>query len=539
MIPGLEYAPKVGDESIYERRLHGNERMTAAIAEHADGFGHIFDGTHVTFKTFIYRKDLLVAMKDAWIRTRFDAPWVATRTSPLQGPGEEPNSWKLSYETSPTGAEAARRWAEEIVIWREESLSLEDWEEKLKDEFWKPSAGRFGMECHLAKAPGDGYFIMFSIAHWLADGRGILPSFDVFFKHLKAEIKGDYDSVDDLPWGEEIPRLSASPVKALNVSTPNNTITGPPPPPANAPVPFMRPVVEETDWACRPSRKANISLSGEDTTALHRLCRSHKTNITAVLNSIHIIADVKTALRVSAESVNFEQVLRAFDDSDVYPVYTNVADRRNLLLSHVPAVVAPAGFGSVVNDNFATFHDMKHIRNCINVSPMTRAIHSSLRKGNFWNGLAAETQQFMRTNAQSTPDLYSLHESAVDSAVASFDASMASIPGIMCSSVGNMTALKLFDAFRPATALPDPKSPFCIRDMSFAVRASGVTAVVAMMWEYDGRLEIHLQSSPRYHSDEAWDIFVEEVKQAIAELLKENPKSVGRGMNDSKVQARL
>lgn len=97
-------------------------------------------------------------MEDAWIRTRFAAPWIAARTSTLDGPGVEPNSWTQTYNT---GVEAAKRWAEEIVIWRDESLLLTDWEEKLKGEFWKPSSGKFGMECHLAKAPSDGYYIMY------------------------------------------------------------------------------------------------------------------------------------------------------------------------------------------------------------------------------------------------------------------------------------------------------------------------------------------------------------------------------------------
>jgi len=123
--------------------------------------------------------------------------------------------------------------------------------------------------------------------------------------------------------------------------------------------------------------------------------------------------------------------------------------------------------------------------------------------------------------SQSNPDLFFLTQSGVEAAVALFDPAMVAIPGIMCSSVGNMAALKLFDPFRPAAALPDLKSPFCIPEMSFAVRATGVTAVVAMMWEYDGRLEIHLQGSPRWHSDDAWEIFASEVRDAIAQLLKE------------------
>ena len=91
----------------------------------------------------------------------------------------------------------------------------------------------------------------------------------------------------------------------------------------------------------------------------------------------------------------------------------------------------------------------------------------------------------------------------------------------MCSSVGHLASLKLFNAFLPSIARPGPasESPFVLEDMSFAVRATGVTAVVAMMWEYDGRLAIHLQGSPRWHSPQAWSLFGESVRRAVGEIV--------------------
>ena len=98
-------------------------------------------------------------VKQAWIRTRFDAPWVAQRAFKEDG---EPNSWIHAYETSfKDGFGVAQLWANDTVIWRDEVHTLADWEEVLLSAYWKPGDGRFGMEWHIAKAPvGEEYIIM-------------------------------------------------------------------------------------------------------------------------------------------------------------------------------------------------------------------------------------------------------------------------------------------------------------------------------------------------------------------------------------------
>jgi len=106
----------------------------------------------------MFPSQLIGLVKDAWIRTRFDAPWVAQRASK----DVEPDSWIHAYETSSqSGFEIAQSWANETVIWRDELHSLPDWEEIILKAYWKPDDGRFGMEWHIAKAPSGGeYTIM-------------------------------------------------------------------------------------------------------------------------------------------------------------------------------------------------------------------------------------------------------------------------------------------------------------------------------------------------------------------------------------------
>jgi len=102
---------------------------------------------------------LMEFVKQAWIRSRFDAPWVAQRASTN---ASQLRSWVHAYETSwKDGFGVAQSWANETVIWRNEVYSLAEWEEVLLSSYWKPDDGRFGMEWHIAKAPGDQeYFIM-------------------------------------------------------------------------------------------------------------------------------------------------------------------------------------------------------------------------------------------------------------------------------------------------------------------------------------------------------------------------------------------
>ncbi|KAF8904751.1 hypothetical protein CPB84DRAFT_1745765 [Gymnopilus junonius] len=526
MASDLEFTPQNGAKSVYARRLHGSERMTAAIAEHADGFGHIYVGIHVTFKEDISQTALVAAVKEAWMQTRFLTPWMATRTSKIEN--AEANSWSLTYDACLKPA-----WAEETVMWRNEVLSLVEWEEKIEDAYWKPSAGRFGVEVTLARAPSTGYHFLLSIAHWLADGRGILPIIDLLFVNLKAVLCGRAQPSNSLPWGKEIERLSPAVISAIETS-PN--VANPPPPPAapegtSAPTQFLRPLIESTQWEGLPSKQAEIMLSQAETSAFHAVCKKHGTHVTAVLNSIHIIADVETALRVAANtSSKSSEVYEAFHKSDVYPVFTNVADRRPYLSSRWPSVNAAGGFGSVVNDNFVTFHSMDLVRRCIRFdkdgSPLP-----SFSKPDFWEGIASETQALMKQNMKTTSDIFFLTQNGIDAVVPQFDPSAVAIPGIMCSSVGHLASLKLFNDFLPAVAGPDPGTPFVLEDMSFAVRATGVTAVVAMMWEYNGRLAIHLQGSPRWHSPEAWKMFGDSVKRAIKEIISEH--------EGSRVEARL
>jgi len=107
------------------------------------------------------RAKLMELTKTAWIRTRFDAPWIAHRASrdPLL-----PNSWIQLYETASNPQrviEVVRFWAKKTILWRDEIRSLAEWEEIIKNGYWKPSDNHFDVELHLGKVDTAGsYFIM-------------------------------------------------------------------------------------------------------------------------------------------------------------------------------------------------------------------------------------------------------------------------------------------------------------------------------------------------------------------------------------------
>jgi len=69
-----------------------------------------------------------------------------------------------------------------------------------------------------------------SIAHWLSDGRGLLQVGNLFFNYLRSEMQGELVPTRNLPWGEEIARLSSASVLAVDHDPRNVNITIPEPP---------------------------------------------------------------------------------------------------------------------------------------------------------------------------------------------------------------------------------------------------------------------------------------------------------------------
>jgi len=110
-----------------------------------------------------------------------------------------------------------------------------------------------------------------------------------------------------------------------------------------------------------------------------------------------------------------------------------------------------------------------------------------------------------------------------DQAAANFNPAMFSTPGIISSSFGRFSSLKLLESFTPAIAGKEKSRALFVQDAWLALRAAEkeVTAVIVMTWEYDGRMTIHLLGSSRWQSDEVWNNFVKSYSGLIAQVLED------------------
>ncbi|THU94066.1 hypothetical protein K435DRAFT_900969 [Dendrothele bispora CBS 962.96] len=96
-------------------------------------------------------------------------------------------------------------WAQQTLFWRENNLSFTEWEGEMKKRYWHPGSGHYGMELHVAKGEIDREHFIIGLAH-LADH---------FFRLLDKKIKGDLSDHCNLPWGEEVIRLTPAAVITL------------------------------------------------------------------------------------------------------------------------------------------------------------------------------------------------------------------------------------------------------------------------------------------------------------------------------------
>ncbi|KAF9558969.1 hypothetical protein CPC08DRAFT_763615 [Agrocybe pediades] len=525
MSPTLDFKPLPMQKGVLSRSVYGGERLIAAAAEYA-GYGHIFMWNHVNFKAGNLSPPILVDLvRAAWIHTRFVLPWVACRTS-----AEEKDAWFYTYET-PSNVDATMKWAIDTNFWSDDSRSKAEWEEVLKNNYWKASEGRYSMELHLARAPsGGGYFLMVSVGHWMIDGRALLTVMDLFFKNLRLQMQGNAAPLSSLDWGNEIVRLPSANIQAVGQAShrnaePSAQISSVPTNPEVA-APFVCPTFETPQWEGLPSLQASIQLSKGETAALKAACKRHKASVTSALVSIHIVADIEIGLRVASSQKDKDapnKVLEHFNTAELYQFNFNLMDRRGLLPPDKLAPgMGPGAFGNIVCEIMPTMHDMAAIRKCINTEKDGVASANVMKGTDFWNGVVADSTRQLKavTNGGSTPEAYAAVEHMMDSIVPSIAALCA--PGVGCSSIGRVSSLGLMDDFVPSRAMTDPCTPFVVEDLSFAVRATGadVMGKVIMLWEYDERLNIHLLGSPRWHSPDSWMCFEACVRRLIGNVIQ-------------------
>ncbi|KAF4613135.1 hypothetical protein D9613_010699 [Agrocybe pediades] len=476
--------------------------------EHVDGCSHIFIGCGVFFKAEISPTDLMQAAKEAWIRTRFAAPWVAQRTSSASSELAEPNSWMNTYETSSVpkkGFERAVSWAESTLFWRDEVRSLEEWEEVLKNAYWRPSDGRFGMEWHFARGVSENeYFIMYAVPHYLTSAARTKP---ISHLTLRLEIRGGQTPTRDLPWGSEVSNLPPATVVAIEHKKENVDLTMPQPPTHKE---FLRPLIETPQWERLPDRQADIKLSRQETLALHAICKGKKVTITALINSLCILADVQTAFHAAPDNASLERVLEDFK-----------AAERSMLPESITLSRGPVGFGNLVMQVQPTVHNMDHIRNIVQVEEYDE-VSSKLGNAAFWGGLVAQSGLSMKENKSCTPEKFVENEHLLDAIMPVFHKDLFFTPGLGSTSIGKLSSLNLFNEFRPSIAASNPLSPFVMSSLALGLRITGPDTmhVMVMMWEYDGELVVHLLASPRWHGEKVWKFYVDMIKNSLESVLQ-------------------
>jgi len=77
-----------------------------------------------------------------------------------------------------------------------------------------------------------------------------------------------------------------------------------------------------------PSLQNTIKLSQAETKAFNTACKHYKATISAVLISIHILADIETALHTASQvERSFRNLVKHIKTADVYHIGNHAADR--------------------------------------------------------------------------------------------------------------------------------------------------------------------------------------------------------------------
>ncbi|THV02010.1 hypothetical protein K435DRAFT_836602 [Dendrothele bispora CBS 962.96] len=521
------------DGSQYIRQLQGWERIFACWSAFGNGFSQIVFAFDVHFNIPLPEEQLRVFIQAAWIKLRFHAPWIACCSfSPDDG---VPNTFYLSYsisskgkkdgESGPQASEIVEAWAQETIVWRHEKLSFRHWQAKIKETYWHPGSGHFGVELHIAKGQSDSnWFIMFCCCHALTDGRGLGPIADLFFKFLHTEIEDHSPTTHrDLLWGTEIDRLASTAVVVMpppsRTLTMKNMMTNK--------LKFIRPPFpnrsrflggEETELS------AIIQLPHQQTQSLMNNCRAHKVKLTTVIVSIFVLADVAAILHFGKERLSqsqFAEMRHNYEKSEVYEAMSNAIDMRSR--AHPRYNTS----GGVISFRSPSYHDMSAIRKCIQIENKTIIGRNDPHA--FWNYVVTDTHQVLANIDRQSSNTFHLTSTHCEALSSSF--TQLSDPGIRFSSLGSLKKLGFFIPFTPANR--SCRSCLTITDTIAGMRMGDSQSIAVQFWEYNDSLMVNLQSSRRWQNPEAWDTLHTIFRQLLTEIALDQWPDVPRVLGES------
>ncbi|KAF5372505.1 hypothetical protein D9758_005251 [Tetrapyrgos nigripes] len=540
------------DRTQYIRRAHGRERSSACTSQYSDGNMHQYGLVILAFKEPISQPEIFTHIRAAWIKTRFEAPWIAYRCSSIKD-DPEPNSFLLSYDIigkndklTPNGLRSLEEWGDNSIMMRDEIYTFEEWEMWLKDHFWRPSEGHLGMESHVARGVDDMHWIvMCSAPHMTADARGIMSVFELYMKLVVKEVqdskKPSYVPYERFPWGNEISKLTPAattllpdvgtePVLKLDPST--MVLFDRQPFPSTA-----VPISANATSLFGDSLLNKITLSQTDTRAITLACSKAKCTMTVVMNSILLLADVEKTvgmLLAEAKKQNSPKMLALVEENwhkaEVWCIQINPIDMRGHVYPRYQALHGTSTSGGILNVMVPTYHSMAAIRKCLAIKDgkINRTWYNN--PSAFWEDVIPDTKAFLKIVAQTPPSAF--HESAAMSqkfaplmGTVSADAMMGTKPlGMIPSSIGSMERLGLYRDFSPlyqkSKMGTDVEHPFVIPLMALGGRTHNTPAITVSAWDYNGSMVMNTQGSKRHQDAEGWNMFCYAAIEGFKQIVK-------------------
>ncbi|KAF5345911.1 hypothetical protein D9758_011407 [Tetrapyrgos nigripes] len=286
-----------------------------------------------------------------------------------------------------------------------------------------------------------------------------------------------------------------------------------------------------------------VVLSPSETQAITLACGKAKCTLTALVNSIMILADVERALSTLYADAKMQDsrsqsqpsqtlstlVEENWHKSEVWLVPANPVDMRRFVWPQAQVLHGPTTTsGGLVNLLVQSYHSMDVIRKCISFEG--GKIHRSWYDNPtfFWDHMVKDTQVILKACGKQLPHAY--HQSVVmsETLVSTLDnsaaASLPNIPGIVSSSLGNLERLGVYIDFSPLAQKSkvgtDAEPPFLIQNVGYSGRGHHSPITVGIVSEYNSHLVLTFMASKNNQTVEGWASFDQAVRDGFKQIIQ-------------------
>ncbi|KAI0918891.1 hypothetical protein AcW1_003586 [Taiwanofungus camphoratus] len=485
----------------FTRSLYGLEAVCCSYAE-----GGIFFYTglcSVRLPSAATPERLQSAFRLSWIRLRHLAPSIALKISQ-----NSDKAWIYQYDV-PSSLADVEKWAHETLYIYDDEKSIVDRHLSMLERTWLPSAGRYSLELHAgpdSKKDGKWVFGIYG-PHANADGRITMELLNQMLIFLREELlSSEASAVSALVWGKETIRLPPS----ANVLTGRfdkflesqaaSGKAGPPAPPPGF-IPFLPPAIRDPT-AKGVIRTRLVVLDVDQTTKVRAIAKSHGRTVTQLVDSVFAVSHVEAAL-TNAKARGEERFNTV---ADLYEIATNwliplaFKDQRPSLAGYT-SLLSPKGTTLFAVDGYGIFLDMSKIRKALCFNKAEVKFNRDVSDAVFWDGVVSNYVDLF--NQQKFDHMaYLARASGFHDTLPTFTPQQLSVPAFASSSIGHVEGLGLFKDFRPSSG-----SEMAVHELLHSV--SGNTPVVmAMYWQFDGKIAIYFQSGASFNTEDEMDTLV-------------------------------